>query len=348
MKGSPTIEESEAVIDQACYWVVQFDAGGVSPEDHSRYMRWLNESPAHRKAIEDVRGTWRRYDVVQRLRPEHANSDDVGKWLRGHSGRRRIAPFAAAAAVAATAFGLWHMQAPTVHEAEYATTIGEQRAVLLPDESLMTLNTNSRVEVRYSRDERTVELQQGEVHFQVAPATDRPFIVVAGAGTVRAVGTAFAVYLKGAAVEVTVAEGTVEVLPPVEPARDPTSAASPVNDNTLTQIVTERHKLRYENGIVEPVATVTAEEIERTLAWRRGMLDFVNAPLADVIAEAGRYTQDELIIVDPELKTHEFTGYFRAGDVALLMNLLESNGFIEARRVDSNTVHIALSGNLPP
>jgi transmembrane sensor len=347
MTGSQAIDVKEDLVDQACYWVIQFDAGGVSPEDRSRYTQWLHESPEHRKAVEEVRSTWRRFDTVQRLRSENAASDKVEKWLGSRSRRRRLAPLATAATVAAIAVGLWLMQSPTVHEIEYSTAIGEQRATVLPDESLMTLNTNSRVEVHYSRDERTVELQQGEVHFEVAPAADRPFLVVADAGTVRAVGTAFAVYLKGTAVEVTVVEGTVEVLPRVESAKDLPLAATPDEDNTLAQIVTERHKLRYENGVVEAPAAVTAEEIERRLAWRRGMLDFVNAPLADVIAEAGRYTQDELIIVDPALETHEFTGYFCAGDVTLLMNLLESNGFIEARRVDRSTVHIALTGTLP-
>lgn len=347
MSVSQATNITEAMNEKACHWVVAFDAGGVSPEDHARFMRWVNQSLTHREAFEDIRSTWQKCDVVQRLRPDEADSDVVARRERRRNIRRRIAPLAAAATVAAIAFGFWVLQGPMLHEAEYFTSVGEQQTIILPDESLITLNTDSRVEVHYTGDERRVELRQGEAHFEVARATNRPFIVVAGTGTLRAVGTAFTVYVRDDAVDVTVTEGTVELLASIKPTNEILSAAAPNESQSFTQTLTERQKLRYKTDVVEAVATVTENEIERELAWRDGMLDFQDTPLSEVIAEAGRYTRDELIIVDSELESIEFTGYFRAGDVTLLMRLLESNDFVAAKRVDGNTVHITRVGTLP-
>ncbi len=346
-KGSQETRISEAVADEARRWVIEFDAGDVSPEERARFMRWLNADPLHRQAYDELQNQWRQFDVVQQLRTDEVDSEVVGKWLRRRSLRRWTAPLAAAATIAAVAFGLWFTQTTPVYEAEYGTTVGQQRVITLPDESSMTLNTKSRVKIRYTDDKRRIELRQGEVHFDVARAPHRPFVVVAGAGTVRAVGTAFSVYMKDDSVEVTVTEGTVAVTPPATPTGETASVPVPAEDDKPAQMLTEGHKLRFKQDVVEVVGTVTVDEIERELAWRDGMLDFERAPLSDVIAEAGRYMRHELIIVDTELESLEFTGYFRAGDVNLLMRLLDSNDVIQTRRVDYNTVHIAKAGSLP-
>ena len=61
---------------------------------------------------------------------------------------------------------------------------------------MITLNTNSQIQVDYSEKQRNIRLLQGEAHFEVAKDRDKPFHVYAGNGRAQAVGTAFAVYLK--------------------------------------------------------------------------------------------------------------------------------------------------------
>ena len=347
MSSSKASRDSESVIDEACEWAIRLDAGEVTGDVHTQFLRWLNDNEANREALEEVQGTWRQCDEAQRLRHDHANPRAVERWLQRQSRPLRPGLLAAAAMLGVLALGIWLIESPPVHESEYVTAVGEQQTITLPDESRLTLNTDTRIAVHYTRNERRVELLQGQAHFEVVPASDRPFVVVAGASAVRAVGTAFAVYLVGNAMEVTVTEGTVEVLPPAALAQQTRSLPSPKEHSSSGQLLTERQKLRSTGDVIEAVDSVTPDQIARELAWRDGMLDFDNAPLADVIAEARRYTQDELIILDPELESQTFTVYCRAGDVTVLMNLLESFGFIEARRVDHNTVHFALTGPLP-
>ncbi len=334
MNASQATNSNDAVSDEALHWLIEFDAGDVSPEENARFIRWLNQSPLHREAFEELRSEWQQIDVVQRLRTEKVDTDVIGRWSRRRRLRRRVLPLSMAAAVVCAMATLWLLRPPSVNEAEFFTSIGEQQVIALPDDSHITLNTDTRLEVRYTPAERRIRLLRGEALFEVASAPSRPFIVAAGDGILTAVGTAFTVKLQADEVEVTVTEGTVEVLPPVDPAADakPTRTA-PDRVRTPARRVTERQRLRYRNDGVETMSAVTTAQIKRELAWRDGMLDFESTPLSEVVAEAGRYIRDELVIVDPALESLEFTGYFRAGDVELLMRLLESNRTIDVREV---------------
>lgn len=123
------------------------------------------------------------------------------------------------------------------------TIVSAPERQVLPDQSVIELKGGAVVRVAYSDSERRVELVRGEAHFQVAKNPGRPFVVAAGALEVKAVGTAFAVQLAPAAVEVLVTEGRVALQatgsqpdaprtepsasqPAVQPATQPTSPST--------------------------------------------------------------------------------------------------------------------------
>jgi transmembrane sensor len=334
---------SGSVADQARSWVVELDAGDVSPEDKARFARWLDEDPIHRRIFDEQQQKWRQFDAARRLRSLHPDPTALEPSLQRKARRQWMVPAALAAMLVIVACSIWLLQAPSLYEFEYRTGVGERRTVDLPDESRMTLNTGSRARIRYSGNERRIELEQGEALFEVEADRRRPFLVIAGNGTLRATGTAFSVYLRGDAVEVTVTEGTVEVLALVQTERKKLKPSATGSAPQGARTLGKQDKIRYSPQAIEATVTVSPEEIERTLAWRHGMLDFEAKPLAEVVAEANRYMQDRFVIIDPAVRSLEFTGYFQAGDAELLMSLLNSNEVIDARRVDPRTVHIASS-----
>jgi len=125
--------------------------------------------------------------------------------------RRR---FATAASILLVCAGggvfAWHQiyRAPT-----YATDVGEQRSIVLADGSTIELNARSRVRIRFTEQERDIDLLQGQALFSVAKDHERPFIVRSDKTRVRAVGTQFDVYRRTTGTTVTVLEGRVAVLP---------------------------------------------------------------------------------------------------------------------------------------
>lgn len=324
--------------DEAVGWLVDFD--NLTEVEQARFRAWLDERPENRTAFEKVERDWRRLDVVSALATDRPDPRVVDKWLWRRRLRRYYLPVAAAASIAAIAL-IFALAPQPGYEAELRTAIGEHRRIVLPDESVVTLNTNSAAVVDYTVDERQVRLVRGEAHFSIAPAASRPFSVVTGFGTVRAVGTAFNVYLKNEIVEVTVTEGVVEVLPD---AADPPGGAAVAAERAAPEKVHEGQRIEYRETI-RTVSRIDPSELARRLAWQDGMLDFQDDTLAEVIAEAGRYFETRITIEDPAINELQVTGYLRAGDVDTLLELIDSDDRITVRRVGAGLVHLLASGD---
>ena len=95
----------------------------------------------------------------------------------------------------------------------FETAVGERSTVVLPDDSVVTLNTDTLVEVGFveGSDVRRVTLQRGQAHFDVEKDT-RPFEVLAAGRRIEALGTAFDVRIDTElGVLVTLLEGSVAI-----------------------------------------------------------------------------------------------------------------------------------------
>jgi transmembrane sensor len=316
-----------AVEEAASRWIARLEADDVSQEDRLRFQAWLDEDAANRETFEAMRFTWHRLDALARV--------DAGRVaessLHRPHGRRRHLPFAAAAAlllaVGATAW--WVASGPDL--VRYETAVGQQASVTLNDGSVFQLNTNTLLEVGYTDDRRSVELLRGEAHFEVARDARRPFVVHAGSGMIRAVGTAFNVYVSDEdAVEVTVTEGIVEVLKDDIEDRQGADSASA---RLASARITKNHKVSYDaRGIeVGEVAAVPIANLDRRLAWRHGMLSFDGQTLDAVIREVSRYMDVQFEFADRSLGDVEVGGYFRATDTDAFLELLRSALGIESR-----------------
>ena len=334
------------MVAEARRWVVRFD--GLSQLERMQLERWLQKSDVHRAAFEAARREWQSLGFLQLLQGDPVNRNDpwvARKRARRQRVRRYYRPMAAAATLAAVALAIWWVVVPGYQndfKTDYRTAIGEQRMIGLPDESAVLLNTNTHLTIDFTDIDRTVHLDRGEAHFDVAHDPTRPFVVIAGSGVVRAVGTAFNVYVHEEQVEVTVTDGEVEISQ--RPGRS--GAAAPVAELPESragpvQKLTEGHEARISHTI-EAVAAVDAETLERKLSWHHGMLQFVNAPLSEVIDEVGRYTVKTLVIADPELEAYPVTIIAKTSNIdGLLRNLGVSTDAFDVTHVSENRVLIS-------
>ena len=78
----------------------------------------------------------------------------------------------------------------------FKTRHGEQLTRRLADNSVLHLDTDSAVTIRYSKNERLVTLTAGQADFEVAHEPDRAFRVFAGSAEVLDIGTKFDVRLE--------------------------------------------------------------------------------------------------------------------------------------------------------
>jgi transmembrane sensor len=229
----------------------------------------------------------------------------------------------------------------------------------LVDGSTITLDSQSEVRVRYTRNGRDLTLTRGQARFEVAHDVERPFSVVAGGQKVVATGTVFNVDLLGSKVLVTLIEGRVVVLPQglgvpaLESNAEGLMARSTGDaERSAPGAVAQRSPrmrgrgvelLAGERLVASPVEAPLVERVnvERATAWQNGDLIFDNEALASVITRVNRYTRARIELTDASTAELKISGVFHTGDVDGFVSTISS--YLPVRVVDANDRFIRIA-----
>ena len=287
------------ITQEAADWHARLRNPSLSEVDEARFRLWLAGNPACQKEFDALNAMWSQLgalagspEVLAELR--RAEPVIEAPPARRRVSRREVLGWALAASVVATVgIASWQwLSAPEL----YVTGVGEQKVVPLGDGSVITINTSSRVSVRFTRSQRRVEVLSGQANFAVAKDAARPFIVRAGGGETLAVGTEFDVYQRQDDTVVTLIEGRVTVTSP--------EAGTPGIALTAgEQVAYSTHHAPQR----------TTADLQRTSAWRTRKLDFADTPLREAISDANRYSTLKIEVRGSELADARISGVFEAG-----------------------------------
>jgi transmembrane sensor len=192
--------------------------------------------------------------------------------------------------------------------AVYITDVGQIQKQVLSDGSELTLGANSRVSVEFTRSQRKIVMERGEVFFEVSKDTNRPFVVAAGNGLVRAVGTVFNINKRDQSVTVSVVEGIVEVSRQVAESGSNPAINHPVQLEYAQQLVYDRAGAVWQAQQDEKI-------LERATGWREGRLAYVNERLDAVLQDINRYSVRKLVLGDSALSELSYTGTVFSGNI---------------------------------
>lgn len=335
--------------NEAAAWIVQLYDAKPTAEDLKAFESWLQVSQTHRTVFNRMARTWIGADSMSELayparKPENHRDSDIG--LPVFRFTRVLAGGVITGLIAiVVALSHWnHLSVPTEQQtlqAHYETAVGELKNITLPDGTGMRLNTSSQSMIAYKKDARLVMLLEGEAHFDVQRDAGKPFVVYAGKVAVRAVGTAFSVYVKGDSVDVIVTEGEVKIasLPravdvSVEADLDLLEEAEMVASFVQGQRAVFRDK-------IELVESMKSQEITRKLSWQDGMLIFDGDSLQDVVDEVSRYTPREIVILDAAIREMKIGGYFRVGDINPMLETLRTNFGLNVEEINDNLIYLS-------
>jgi transmembrane sensor len=306
------LDANAPVTEQASYWWVLLSEGEPTAADTRAFAEWVVRSPERveaflqvarlTSALQSNRLRWPDTSPAELIQAALSSGSEVARlpFVQRDKPRRPVVPMAVAgvSVVVLGLFAVFHSSAQ-----RFETALGEQRSVVLADGSLVTLNTSSSIDVHMEKDRRTVQLLSGEALFQVARDTARPFDVVAGGTTVRAVGTQFDVDRRSGTTTVTVVEGKV-LISDTGADRLPLAAGE--------QLTVGSHVTR------SPVRADTATAV----AWTQRKLIFAHRQLAEVAAEFNRYNRQSIEIRSAGLRSQEISGVFQANDPASFLTWL--------------------------
>jgi len=322
MKNS-VFATSDMIEQAAAIWVMRHDRG-LSAGEQDAFSQWLAEDARHSAAFALHRRGWDEMDRLAGIQTTVHARPDPDLLAAPHRARRHrmfwfgSLALAAAAALMVVFYGPDKVTGPAAPAPLVFVASIEVRT--LADGSIVELNRDAAIAVNFTPGERRVQLLKGEANFQVAKDNVHPFIVSAGGVDVRAVGTAFNVRLGGSSVEVVVTEGRVRVDQP---------GAVTVGGSAV--VVPELAQGQRTVVPLQPAATAPAvvmlsgTELQERLAWQPRLMDFTDAPLADIVAEFNRRNPVHLVLEQPVVGTMRLSASFRSDNVEGFVRLMESD-----------------------
>jgi len=349
-------------IQQAADWFAT-NQGETTQAEREAFVKWLKDSRGHiqeylgvASVAQDLRKAASAEDFALDKLIERAKADNVEdldrplkrSMFESRPAMRWAAVAASLAVVGTLGFFAWSawnaqhaqlahagsaVQEPAVTQFAFATQRGQQSTERLPDGSVLHLNTDTAVSVRYSASRRDVLLVRGQANFEVIHDPQRVFRVTAGSAEVTDVGTRFDVNLENGATVVTVVEGLVEVSPsPTLTAEASRPRARPVKLSANQQLSVTAQEWPAEPKNVDA---------QRATAWLRRQIVFEHQPLDQVAAEFNRYAVTPIEIVTPSLRELQISGVFSTDDPEAFIAFLRS---LDGVRVDVTPTRVLVQG----
>ena len=287
----------------AAQWLVRLRDGALSAAEQQAFDAWRDSHPAHREA-------WRRAELVCQAM---AIVPPALRQQQPQEQRRRTVKQLAMLIACAAPPLLLASHSPWWESwrAGVSTGTGEIRHMPLPDGSRLAMNTATAIDVAFDDTTRLIVLHAGEIHLRSAPdpaTVARPLMVRSANGSVRALGTRFAVReesgLFSPRTQVCVTQGAVEIVP-----SQAHQAARTIGSGWQTS---------FDANAVAGVAAAPAG----SEAWLQGVLIAERTPLGEVLAQLARYRQG-VVRCDPAVARLPVDGIFQLNDTDRILALLQ-------------------------
>ncbi len=192
---------------------------------------------------------------------------------------------------------------------EYRTEFGETKKIVLPDNSIVTLNANTRI--KFLEDWEKIDTREvwieGEAFFSVVHTkNNQKFQVHSGNLDVEVLGTKFNVNNRRNKTQVTLSSGKIKL--------------NIKTRDTVKNIIMnpgEFVEISRSSSINKKVV-----DSEKYTSWRNNKLQFNNTPLNEIMEILEDNYGLEVELRDPTLWNREFTAVYPADDLSILLQAL--------------------------
>lgn len=281
----------------ASHWYAVLSAGQVSPQQEARWQQWFDQHQDHQWAWQQVENLRNQMGQLPANVASRALQDTAMT-------RRHVVKGLLLLLGVGGGWQLWQSEAGTGLRADYRTAKGEIRPLRLQDGSLLTLNTDSAVDVRFDTQQRLIHLWYGEIAISTGKdAQQRPFRVQTRQATLTALGTEFTVHQQDESTLLTVRAHAVEV--------------ALVSDPTQTRRVQQGQSLLFSARDFGPLQPLNDE----TNSWQQGVLSVSDQPLGEVIATLSRYRRG-ILRCDPAVAGLRLSGTFPLKNTDAILSVI--------------------------
>lgn len=311
------------IANEAAHWHALQRQGGLTAEQQRQFMTWLVTSPAHLREYitvsrvaselsDALRGMAVDLDALIAAGPPPVDDNVVALPVRrrppppaSRTPRRHLPGIAAAAALLLGVVFAGHLAWPQTRH--YVAAHGTPRSFALPDHTVVHLNAESELSIRFTLLSRRVELSRGQASFVVADDR-RPFAVHAAGLEVRDIGTTFDVSLRREQARIEVAEGSVQVR----------------GDSGQGRVLADLHAGQSAHiDYRDQTVNLRQQHADTMTAWWRRRVVFQDEPLREVAEQFNRLNDVRLRVDDDIAGALRLTGNLRGDDLASLRTFLD-------------------------
>lgn len=322
--------------------LLKYFNGELNPEQKQAVLDWVNSSRVNEQYFIKLMNLW----ATQTVSNDKASEDEYNQMLKlvqqkedlsGNNIFKKLFWAAAAVIVLLIASNIFLLSIkkeitgiqkeissvllpPKNFESykELYTNKGVKASLLLPDSSIVFLNSDTKIIYpdRFDSLTRNVKIE-GEAYFKVVKDTLRPMIVTTGKGfAVRVWGTEFNLRANenDTEAQATLYNGKIDIIrekngkvliTPVQPNETITVG----KDNICTKVI--------------------LNEPEKLMAWRDGKLIFDNTPLSEAAKMLERWYGVEVVVADKSILDFRFTSTFEQESIVQVMELLKIIAYID-------------------
>lgn len=322
--------------------IIKYISGQVTDEEKQKVLDWASQCKENAQYIAKMKGMW----VAVNMNPDEASPDSlqaIKKVIASNEIRKRnignVFKMCSAAAVLVLIAGFvgWQIghqrtsNVPTVDELvahqiiykeivpskELYTNKGVKAKLVLPDSSIVLLNSDTRISYPESFDTklRVVKLS-GEAYFDVRKDSLRPMIVHTEKGfSIKVLGTKFNVkaYNNDEKSETTLYDGKIDLIR--ENGKHPISTKISLNQTAIISDV--------------KISKVMRQFPNDDKAWTEGKIIFDETPLKEVVKVLERWHGYSFSIKDKSILDYKITATFNSESIVQIMDLIQLSSLIK-------------------
>ncbi len=275
-------------------------------DDLKKLFLWFNSEKGHKEISNELEQHWKSFESGLPGNIDSAKMLRVikdGIWRNKSTNIKnnviRLFPYAAAVALIIGFVAIFSVRNNLTKASDdylYASVItgnGQRSKVVLPDSSIVWLNSGTTLSYNYSLgDKRSVKLS-GQAFFQIARDEDRPLVVQCGEIMVKVLGTRFDVsaYPDDEIINVVLESGSVEL---------------DHNRYSLNYRLKPGEKADYD--VKGRNINILDVDVHKFTSWKDGKLIFRNDPMDYVIEKLERWYNIDIEVKDKEVYSSIFTG----------------------------------------
>ncbi|MBV6390610.1 MAG: Protein FecR [Nitrosomonas europaea] len=298
---------SPQIAQCAVEWLVELQAADHDEATHEAFQRWLAAHPDHKLAWQHIETVNTRFNGL--ASPLGSAVAKAVLTPRRSLKRRQIIKTLVVILFAGST-GWWvDEKIPWLAwTADERTHIGQRRNITLADGSRVVLNTDTAINIRFTANERRLQLVRGEILVttnQDSASIARPFIVETAQSELRPLGTRFTIHQQTMSNRLSVFEGAVEI--------------RLRQDINYRHIVQAGEQVDFSNQGIHEIHPAD----DTSTAWSNGMIIASSMRLANFLAELDRHRPGKLNC-DPAVADLRVSGTYPLTDPEDILDALQT------------------------